>query len=63
VSADIDHEYTDEIVCPWCGEVHGDSWERHSNEGEDDCQSCGKSFRWSRNVTVDYSTEKKEVKP
>jgi hypothetical protein len=24
---DIDHEFTEDIVCPHCGHVHGDSWE------------------------------------
>ena len=53
---DINHEHTDEITCPWCGEVHGDSWERR-DEGEDECSNCGKRFKYSRNVFVDYSTE------
>jgi uncharacterized Zn-finger protein len=57
--SDINHTYTVEITCPWCGEVHRDSWER-DDEGEDDCQECGKTFEWTRNITVEYSTSKKE---
>ena len=62
MSADIDHEYTNEIVCPWCGSIHGDSWERHRDEGSEDCQSCRKPFKWSRIITTEYSTEKTEEK-
>jgi len=57
---DVDHKYTVEIVCPWCGYEHGDSWERSEDDGTDNCDKCGKFFEWSRNITVDYTTEKKE---
>lgn len=64
----INHEYTSDIVCPHCGCVYSDSMEfgdyGKSNDGEEDCQECGKRFRWERNVSVDYSTEKvTEEKP
>ena len=59
---DIDHTHTDDITCPWCGESESDSWERRSDDGIDTCESCGKDFEWSRNVFVNYSTEKREVK-
>lgn len=54
---EIDCEGTDEIVCPYCGYEHGDSWEA-SNSGEDTCSSCGKSFFYERETTVKYSTTK-----
>lgn len=54
---EIDHEYTDEIVCPHCGYEHGDSWEA-PDDGEDDCEECGKPFRFVRDITVRYSTTK-----
>lgn len=58
---DIDHEYTDEIVCPWCGYKFEDSWE-FSCDDEDlgliDCYECDKQFYASRNIRVTYSTEK-----
>lgn len=57
MSDNIHHEYTNEIVCPYCGEEHGDSWERN-DEGMDICQNCGKEFAYSRIITVEYSTEK-----
>lgn len=56
---DIDHEYTDEIVCPFCGHEFSDSWEFSSNEedlGLNECEQCGKSFYATRNVSVTYST-------
>lgn len=57
----IDHEYTDEIVCPWCGYEFSDSWEL-GNGGEctelEECPNCEKEFYASRIVTVEYSTSK-----
>jgi hypothetical protein len=44
----IDHEYTDEAVCPWCGYEHeeshyflGESFS-DGDEVEDFCGGCGK---------------------
>lgn len=56
---EIDHEFTDEIVCPHCGKEMMDSWE-WSEYGEEDCGDCGKRFSYERIVTVDYSTQKIE---
>lgn len=58
--SEIDHEYTDEIVCPWCGYKMSDSWEM-SDDGEYDCD-CGKSFEYTRNYSVDYSTSRTRCK-
>lgn len=57
MAAEIEHEYTAEVVCPWCGYEYTDSWEL-SDEGDEECPNCWKPFRYSRDVTVDYSTEK-----
>jgi formylmethanofuran dehydrogenase subunit E len=54
---DIDHELTDEIVCPWCGEIEGDSFEA-PNDGEYKCHECNKKYSYSRNVRVTYDTER-----
>ena len=59
----IDHEYTDEIVCPYCGLEHGDSWEvspDNNDIGLIECEDdeCGKSFYATRNIEVTYSTQK-----
>jgi transcription elongation factor Elf1 len=56
MSKEIKHDYTDEIVCPWCGYRHSDSWE--TDPGLQECENCGKSFYAERNVEVTYSTQK-----
>jgi hypothetical protein len=59
---EIDCEFTEEIVCPYCGDEWTDSWEYDSSTfGErrlDDClcDECENVFEVSRNVTVTYST-------
>lgn len=53
----IDHEYTEEIVCPHCGEEFIDSWE-FADIGEHTCYECGGKFSHERDVTVTYSTQK-----
>lgn len=57
---DFDHEYTREIVCPYCGYTHHDSWELQEDDGDMDCESCGETFEYFREVQVSYSTNKKE---
>ncbi|HID0796030.1 TPA: hypothetical protein ACXDAB_003467 [Clostridium botulinum] len=54
---DIDHEYTNEIVCPFCGYEFTDSWEYGEEDlGLIECNECGKSFYTNREVSVTYST-------
>lgn len=57
---------THEAVCPYCGHEHGDSWEwggteRGETDGEAECDSCEREFFWSRDVSVTYSSQKKEA--
>lgn len=47
---EIDHHYTDELVCPYCGEKHEDDGEMNE-PGEHQCQRCDKHFKYD----VDYS--------
>jgi protein-arginine kinase activator protein McsA len=54
----IEHEYTREIVCPYCGYESSDSWDFSENEGLLECGECYKNFYFRRIVTVEYSTEK-----
>lgn len=54
----IEHESTDEIVCPHCGYEFNDSWEFRSDSGVIDCEECGKTFRYERELLVYYSTSK-----
>lgn len=58
---DIDHEYTDEIVCPYCGYEFTDSQEESTGEeilGLIDCPECNEKFYAFRNISISYSTEK-----
>lgn len=56
----IDHEYTDEIVCPYCGSEHTDSWEYEPDMNVIDCWECGREFQYERHISIMYSTEKME---
>ena len=59
ITNEYDHKYTDEIICPYCGYEHHDSWEV-TGGGDMNCDECGKEFYYCENITVDYCTEKKE---
>lgn len=63
MSTEIEHKYTSEIVCPYCGDELGDSWEFGSGRqdiGEVDCPNCEKTFIAYRNIEVTYNTWKKD---
>ena len=51
-----DTDYTDEVVCPYCGYEHQDSYEYE--DGEIDCQRCDNKFNLTKEVSVSYTTEK-----
>ena len=61
---EIDHKYTKEIVCPYCGNEHSDSYEYfYTREVIGvECVGCSKKFTAMQNVIVDYTTEKIEEK-
>lgn len=55
----VNHEYTEEVVCPYCGHEFTDSWElsgEDGQEGETDCGQCERLFLYYRNISVSYST-------
>lgn len=56
MSDEIDHEYTDFVVCPWCGHVHLDSQE--FDDGSNTCHECDKEFSLRIDQTVTYTTTK-----
>jgi hypothetical protein len=58
MTKDIDHESTDEIVCPYCGWEDTDSWDARKDDGEEECPDCEKKFSYSRHTTVSYTTTK-----
>jgi len=59
---DIDHDYTREVVCPWCGHEHSDSWEwwidSRSECTEFECERCEKPIEATRYVEITYSTRR-----
>lgn len=57
---EIDHECTDNAVCPYCGHVNKDSWELPGNDDETQCGSCGKEYFYERSELITYYTYKKE---
>jgi len=63
MSDEINHRYTNEIVCPHCGYEQGDSWEA-DDAGEEFCQNddCAKPFNYERHVEVTYCTSKPDEK-
>jgi transcription elongation factor Elf1 len=57
----INHEYTHNIVCPYCGYEDRDSWETHMEDGDletVECGRCEKEFEAECHVTVEYVTYK-----
>jgi hypothetical protein len=57
----VNHEYTDEAVCPHCDQAESDSWEidlgfAMDGEGVTSCNSCGKDYFLSRHVSISYSS-------
>lgn len=52
--------YEKNIVCPYCGYVDRDSFER-SDEETVECQRCGGTIHYQRIVTIEYMTD--PVKP
>lgn len=57
----INHKYTDEIVCPFCGYTYSDSWEfgdSYEDIGLMSCEQCSKDFYASRHTSITYYTEK-----
>ena len=63
---DIDCKYTGEVVCPYCGYEHLDSWEynlKHDGDNtEIECDECNKKFDVSLCVETAYVSNKKECK-
>ena len=61
MTVDIDHEFTRNIICPYCGYEDEDSWETEPDEqgclGSIACGKCGREFKAYRYVDVTYSTE------
>lgn len=62
MSEPIDCEFTKELVCPYCGYEHSDSYELDSDHSMTGCDHCGKEFEYFRNIEITYSTYKKGIR-
>lgn len=52
-----DKDYTDNIMCPYCGYEDYDSWEEEDDEEQCECGNCGSIFSYQRKVTVEYCSQ------
>ena len=59
---EIEHDYTKNLICPYCGYEDKDTWESGVDEGGEliDCQECGKEYFAVQNVLISYSTKKQK---
>ena len=58
---EMEYTHEDEITCPYCGSKNTDSWEvgtdvNEGDLGEQECDSCGKKFTASRNMSITYNS-------
>ena len=57
----IDHEYREEIICPYCGYKYDNSHElfhENSEIAEVQCENCDETFFAEQIIDVTYSTYK-----
>ena len=54
---EIDCWKVEEITCPWCG-WQVDYSAEYPDAGKVDCEECGRSFKYQREIDVDYTSEK-----
>lgn len=52
------HEWADEITCPYCEYETVDSWDYKADYGELECDECEKAFTYTRHIWINYETEK-----
>ena len=60
---DIDHEWTDIPVCPWCGFRDDDWWDGTSMDKDGDtevqrCGNCERDYEVSMSISPDFNTKK-----
>lgn len=55
---EIETEFMDEIVCPFCGYIFSDSWEYDYRDDWVDCPECKKRVELEIETSVTYTTSK-----
>ena len=53
---EFDTSYTEELVCPYCGYEHSDSWEIGDSENSSTCNNCDKNFKFDQQISRTFST-------
>jgi DNA-directed RNA polymerase subunit RPC12/RpoP len=61
IKKEIVHDSTTNVVCPYCGFEHQDSWEIRDDSGSMNCDDCGKEFEFERTVDITFSTSKSKI--
>lgn len=51
-----DHDFTDEIVCPYC-ESEIESFEMDDDDNDCECPYCHSHFAYQREITVTYNSQ------
>lgn len=62
----INHEFTDDVVCPFCGTAYDGSYVydgTRANDTTHDCDECGRTFEVERDFSVYYITRKSKEAP
>jgi ribosomal protein L37AE/L43A len=54
----IDSEMTQKATCPHCGYEEQKCFDWVDDNGEHDCENCGKTYSYERTVIINYSTFK-----
>ncbi len=60
MAKEIDHEFTDTVICPYCGHDNGGDDGDGPPSGEQQCynEECEKKFHCEPDYSVSYSTSK-----
>lgn len=58
---EIEHEYTDELICPYCGHENKTEYDAPDYETEE-CNKCGEEFKYDHYIEITYTTYKIKVK-
>jgi DNA-directed RNA polymerase subunit RPC12/RpoP len=55
----IEHEFTKNVVCPYCGFENKDSWELEDWSDNYECPNCEEKFSFTRYVETYYSSKRR----